>query len=60
MAEAKKPRRPRRNFAEERARVIQFCKLSIEILTLNGSIPDAAARIESFKQILKQMGESSE
>jgi len=60
MAEAKKPRRPRRNFADERSRVIQFCRLSIEILTLNGSIPDAAARIESFKQILKQMGESSE
>lgn len=35
----RKPRAPRRNFAEERARLVMHCKLSIGILSSRPQLP---------------------
>lgn len=65
---AGKPKRAkRRNFTEERARVIQYCKTSIEIYeTLNKGDDEQLAGlmklntdaiINAYRNVLKQYGE---
>lgn len=70
MPETTKPRRkPRRNFAEERARVVQYCKLAIQVYgpianaeteaaTERASGLTAQGRTDAYREILRQMGES--
>lgn len=54
----------RRRFAQERERLISFCKIYIDILAkpMEGLTPLAQARVdgkrETLEMILKQMGES--
>ncbi len=69
ISTAKPKRKQRRNFAEERARVIQFCRMAIQIYTPLSSADDKDAqsrvervalygRIEGYRDVLKQMGEA--
>lgn len=70
MSNEKKPRAKRRNFAEERTRLITFCQLSIEILSdvkatepianMPASSNYGQGRIDAFKAVLRQMGEGVE
>lgn len=55
----KRIRKPRRNFAEERARVVQYCKISIDIME-NFGPPDPEfmkGQIAALKSVLREMGE---
>ena len=60
----KRTRKPRRNFAEERAKVITFCKLAIQIYTPLCTPDDADTalhgRIDGYREILRQLGEVAE
>ena len=45
--------------AEERARIVMFCKMSIEVLLANAEAEDfARGRIDAYKRVLQQLGES--
>lgn len=62
MADPKKTRKPRVNFAAERTKLVQYCKISIQVMeSINGtaSLDFMSGQIAALKAVLREMGETA-